>query len=202
MSVAVCLALAAAQAGPAPGPVPPAGAAAEAVPCRSASTWRDDATDADRLRVRDWRGAWNDALTQAKASRRTIDAADPLFQPDAGLDRPLPPPGVYRCRFVKLGGAVALAVRASGRCRVSATGLTKLDGPQRPTGGLYPDTTVRGIFLGTLLLGDELRPLEHGQDTDRDTAGLVERIGPARWRVVLPRPRFESTLDLLELVPG
>jgi hypothetical protein len=32
--------------------------------------------------------------------------------------------------------------------------------------------------------------------------GAVERIGPARWRIALPRPRFESTLDLIELVPA
>ena len=32
-------------------------------------------------------------------------------------------------------------------------------------------------------------------------AGLVERIGDNRWRLVFPYPHFESTLDVLELVP-
>jgi hypothetical protein len=33
-------------------------------------------------------------------------------------------------------------------------------------------------------------------------AGLVERIGARRWRLVLPYPRFESTLDVIEIVPA
>ncbi|MDB5668625.1 MAG: hypothetical protein JWL74_1575, partial [Alphaproteobacteria bacterium] len=35
----------------------------------------------------------------------------------------------------------------------------------------------------------------------RDMAGIVERIGDRRWRIVLPRPSFESIVDVLELVP-
>jgi hypothetical protein len=31
--------------------------------------------------------------------------------------------------------------------------------------------------------------------------GVVERIGENRWRLVLPYPHFESTIDILELVP-
>ena len=33
-------------------------------------------------------------------------------------------------------------------------------------------------------------------------AWIVERIGPARWRLIMPRPAFESTMDVLELVPA
>ncbi len=36
---------------------------------------------------------------------------------------------------------------------------------------------------------------------DRDMAGVLERIGERRWRLVLPYPRFESLLDVVELVP-
>jgi hypothetical protein len=32
--------------------------------------------------------------------------------------------------------------------------------------------------------------------------GMMERIGPARWRLVLPRPAYQSILDLLELRPA
>ena len=35
-----------------------------------------------------------------------------------------------------------------------------------------------------------------------DVAGYVERIGPNRWRLVMPAPAFESKLDVLELTPG
>ena len=39
-------------------------------------------------------------------------------------------------------------------------------------------------------------------DPDRDVAAFVERIGPARWRMVIPRPAFESKTDVIELVPA
>jgi len=32
-------------------------------------------------------------------------------------------------------------------------------------------------------------------------AGYVERVGERRWRMVLPRPTFESIVDVIELVP-
>ena len=57
------------------------------------------------------------------------------------------------------------------------------------------------MFLGTLVLGDETRAMQYGRDQDRDLAGWVERIGDNRWRLILPYPHFESTLDVIELVP-
>jgi hypothetical protein len=57
------------------------------------------------------------------------------------------------------------------------------------------------IFLGTLQLGDENRALRYGDDRERDVAGIIERIGDSRWRLVLPYPRFESTIEVLELIP-
>ena len=57
------------------------------------------------------------------------------------------------------------------------------------------------IFLGAMMLGDESRPLPYGRDAERDMAGIVERVGPLRWRVAFPYPRWESIVDILELVP-
>ena len=31
---------------------------------------------------------------------------------------------------------------------------------------------------------------------------ITERVGDNRWRLIMPYPRFESTLDVLELVPA
>ena len=45
------------------------------------------------------------------------------------------------------------------------------------------------------------RALQYGQDQQRDVAAYVERIGPNRWRLVMPAPHFESQLDVMELVP-
>lgn len=178
----VCLALAAAQPGP----------------CVGASAWRPVATEADRQRLRDNRAAWTEALA---AAGKTVDA-DPLFDPDRALDRPLPPAGTYRCRYVKLGGAAGLVERDWGRCEVGEASLVKRDGPQRPAGAFYSDTPTRGVFLGSLLLGDETRPVRYSRDARRDLAGVVERVDAARWRIALPHPAFESTLDLIELVPA
>ena len=63
-------------------------------------------------------------------------------------------------------------------------------------------TLMLTIFLGTLALGDEARPMPYGRDLRRDMAGFVERIGEARWRLVLPFPGFQSTLDVMEIVPA
>ena len=53
----------------------------------------------------------------------------------------------------------------------------------------------------TLVLGDEARAMQYGRDRERDVAGYVERIGSNRWRMIMPRPHFESQMDVLELVP-
>ncbi|TPG18475.1 DUF4893 domain-containing protein [Sphingomonas koreensis] len=175
-------------------------------------TWRAIATEDDQARLRGWRDAW---MTATEAVRKAgekapLDQDATLFDPDRALPTPLPPVGDYRCRWIKLGSASA-AVEAytaypAAPCRVKMVGkvlrLTVLDGPQRPRGLIFDDETARGVFLGTLMLGDETRPLDYGRDTKRDMAGYVERIGDARWRLVLPQPHFESLLDVIELVPA
>ncbi|MBL7373056.1 DUF4893 domain-containing protein, partial [Escherichia coli] len=40
----------------------------------------------------------------------------------------------------------------------------------------------------------------YGAQPERDQAGVVERIGENRWRVVIPWPKQESKLDLIEIV--
>ena len=66
---------------------------------------------------------------------------------------------------------------------------------------IFPGDALRQVFLGTLVLGDERRAMQYGRDPDRDVAAYVDRIGDSRWRMVIPYPAFESTLDVLELVP-
>lgn len=180
--------------------------------------WRRVATVADRGRLRGWRGAWVDALAQVDP--REIRQEPVLFDPDRSLVDPLPPTGSYRCRTFKLGSRAGIGptFMASGwfACRIGGGGdggdvdgggnsvvsLTKLDGSQRPVGTIFADTNARAIFLGTMELGDEKRPMRYGRDATRDMAGLIERIGTKRWRVVLPYPKFESVLDVVELVPA
>ncbi|MDJ0278013.1 DUF4893 domain-containing protein [Sphingomonas sp. 2R-10] len=184
------------------------GAAAPARP--DGDDWRRVATPADRDRLRRWRDAWLTALPRARtADPGAIAAQGALFVPDAALTGGALPAGRYRCRVYKLGGAGSAmrdftaypafdcVIRDEGRVR----SFYKETGSQRPVGLLFPDGD-RTVFLGTLLLGDERAALQYGQDRDRDMAGVLERIGERRWRLVLPYPRFESLLDVVELVPA
>jgi hypothetical protein len=173
--------------------------------------WREIATDHDRERVRKWRTAWVRALASASAGGHagSIAAEGVLLEPDAALRDAVPPPGDYRCRVLKLGGrgegSLSYVAYPRFDCRISAGAgamdFVKLTGSQRPIGRLFPDSPRRLVFLGTLQLGDEKGTLRYGHDRDRDMIGLLERIGERRWRLAFPYPAFESTLDVVELLP-
>ena len=185
---------------------------AAAVPVLGATPWRSVATRDDRRRLSDWRKEWVKALGQARPKHRAEIAAEgTLLDPDAALAEPLPPPGDYRCRTIKLGaqGTSSLTYVAYPffHCRIEAgpggtLAFSRLDGSQRPVGRIFPDTSRRMIFLGTLQLGDEEGALRYGHDQARDLAAIVERIGRNRWRMAFPRPHFESVMDVTELVPA
>ena len=185
---------------------------AAAVPALGPTQWRALATRDDRRRLRDWRKSWVKALGEARAEHRAeVDAAGPLLDPDAALAEPAPQPGNYRCRTIKLGAQGTSSLRYVAypffRCRIEAgpdSTLTfvRIDGSQRPVGRIFPDTSRRMMFLGTLQLGDEEGAMRYGHDQARDLAALVERVGPRRWRLAFPRPHFESVMDVTELVPA
>ena len=68
--------------------------------------------------------------------------------------------------------------------------------------GLWEDDdSTRLIFLGSLALGDGQQPIAYGEDGKRDMAGVLERIAPFRWRLVIPWPQSTSKLDVFELTP-
>ena len=187
---------------------------AEAVPQREGG-WREVATVTDRGRIREWRTAWLRALAAARAAGHGAEIAreGALLLPDAALPGVSPPAGDYRCRVTKLGarqpGLLDYVAYPAFRCRIGAsTGegggardFTKLTGSQRPIGRLFVDSDRRMVFLGTLQLGDEQGVLRYGHDDDRAVAGLLERVGERRWRLVFPYPHFESLVDVIELIP-
>jgi hypothetical protein len=174
--------------------------------------WRQVITDDDRGRLRDWREAWVKGLQQASAAGYASQVANEgvLLQPDSALGGPGIPNGRYQCRMIKLGskseGMLPFIAYQPFACRVKQErdlqGFAKLTGSQRQVGLIFPNDQLRQVFLGTLVLGDEARAMQYGGDRERDLAGYVERIGPNRWRLVLPYPRFESLVDVLELVPA
>jgi hypothetical protein len=177
---------------------------------RWTAAWREVVTDDDQERLRDWRKSFTDALDAAKKSGHAAEIAreGALLDPDAALGGAIPN-GLYRCRVIKLGAKAAgnldYVAYPAFTCKVRAERnlqrLEKLNGSQRYVGLIFPGDAIRQVFLGTLVLGDEIRALQYGQDQTRDIAGYVERIGPSRWRLVMPKPHFESRLDVMELVP-
>ena len=178
----------------------------------SARDWRTVATESDRARLREWRTAFVDALRAARASGHSAEIAHEgvLLDPDAALGASPIPNGNYLCRVIKLGakvqGMLDYVSYPPFSCRINQAGqlqdFAKLTGSQRPVGSIFPGDPLRQVFLGTLVLGDESRALQYGRDTERDIAGYVERIGPNRWRLIMPRPHFESVMDVMELVPS
>jgi Domain of unknown function (DUF4893) len=174
--------------------------------------WHKTVTSADMNRLRDWRTAFTKAIDKASASgnAESIAREGVLLQPDAALDSAPLFAGSYRCRVIKIGGkakgAQDYVVYPPTPCAVTQEeellGFAKSGGTQRPVGLFFPGDSKRMIFLGTMVLGDERRPLEYGRDSMRDMAGALERVGERRWRIILPYPRFESMLDVIEIVPA
>ncbi len=178
---------------------------------RETANWRDVITSDDRSRLRDWRKSFVEALDAARKSGHSAEILreGPLLQPDAAMPGGRIPDGMYRCRTIKLGarntGLLDYVAYPAFTCRIRPKGqvqdFRKLTGSQRLVGVIFPNDTMRQVLLGTLVLGDEPRALQYGQDQTRDVAAFVERIGPNRWRLVMPEPHFESRLDVMELVP-
>jgi hypothetical protein len=178
---------------------------------RWTTAYKQVISENDRVRLRDWRNSFEDALTAAQKAGHGAEIAreGALLDPDAALAGPAIPNGMYRCRVIKLGakdvGNLDYVAYPGFTCRVRAERqlqrLAKLNGSQRYVGLIFPGDAIRNVFLGTLVLGDERRALQYGQDQARDVAGYVERIGPNRWRLLMPEPHFESKFDVMELVP-
>lgn len=186
------------------------GAAAPEKAAVEETDWRSVATTADRARLRNWREAWTAGIDRARRTDAArIAAQGALFDADRALAGAVPPPGIYRCRVFKLGAqGTAMAEFTSYPdfdCTIDRRGgvsqFYKNNGAQRVAGTIFDGQGGRAILLGTLQLGDEGRPMGYGRDAARDIAGLVDRIGDKRWRIVLPYPQFESIVDVIELVP-
>jgi hypothetical protein len=176
-------------------------------PCAFAAIWQDRVTPIDAAKLKRLDAAWNEALTEARREHRSeLAALGALVRPDAALTNPTPPAGLYRCRTVKLGGNLPYVAYDWFRCRIERSPrgeltLAKISGSQRSFGVLYPDRAKRAVFLGAVSWGTDETAMAYGAKPDRSQAGVLERIGPKRWRLALPWPEYESRLDLIELRP-
>jgi hypothetical protein len=213
LRIAALLLLAGAAAGCATKPVRTGGVMPEVTveaPAKS-GVWRQVATAADQERIGRLSLAWQSALADArKAASDDVRKEGALLKPNAALPRPAPTPGSYNCRLIKLGKASAKSKPYESFkpffCYVEVEGdlltIVKQTGSQRPAGRLWEDdASTRLVFLGSLALGDEQQPVAYGDDPKRDMAGVLERIAPFRWRLVIPWPQSTSKLDVFELTP-
>ena len=183
----------------------------EVGPPSKSEAWKAVATAEDQDRIARLGLAWQEAIADAqKTNAADVRREGKLLLPRSALSRPAPTPGSYNCRLIKLG-----KVAAGGKsyesfkpffCYVEVEDdlltIVKQTGSQRPAGRLWEDDDrTRLVFLGSLALGNEDQPLAYGDDPKRNMAGVLERIGPFRWRLVIPWPQSTSKLDVFELTP-
>jgi hypothetical protein len=183
----------------------------EVGPPLKSEAWKGVATAEDQDRLARIGLAWQEALGDAdKTNGADVRRERKLLQPRAALPRPDPTPGSYNCRLIKLGKATPKGKPFEAFkpffCYVQVEGdqltIVKQTGSQRPSGRLWQDDNpTRLIFLGSLALGDETAPLAYGDDPKRNMAGVLERIAPFKWRLVIPWPQSTSKLDVFELTP-
>lgn len=183
----------------------------EVGPPLKSETWKAVANAADQDRIARLGLAWQQALEEAKRSNPgDVSKEGKLLLPRTGLPRPVPTPGSYNCRMIALGKATPKAKAFESFkpffCYVEVEDdqltIVKQTGSQRPAGRLWEDDDPnRLVFLGSLALGNEDQPLAYGDDPKRNMAGVLERIGAFRWRLVIPWPQSSSKLDVFELTP-
>ncbi len=196
---------------PKPRPTPHAVPQVEVGPPLKSDAWKQVATAADEDRIARLGLAWQEAIADArKGYADEIRKEGVLLKPRSSLPRPAPTPGSYFCRLIKLGKATPKSKAYESFkpffCYVEVEGdlltIVKQTGSQRPAGRLWEDDDpTRLIFLGSLALGDEQQPLAYGDNPKRDMAGVLDRIGPFKWRLMIPWPQSTSKLDVFELTP-
>jgi len=181
------------------------------LPPTKADRWKAVAGADDIDRIRRLPAAWDEGLREARVrNAAAIREEGLLLRPDAALPRPAPTPGSYNCRLVRLGKTDAKSLSfvrfKPFFCYVEVEKdlltIVKQTGSERPAGRLWDDDDpTRLIYLGSLALGNEDQPKAYGEDPKRDMAGVLERIAPMRWRLVIPWGRSGSKVDVFELTP-
>jgi len=180
-------------------------------PPPKSDVWKAVATADDEDRIARLGLAWQEALAEAKkVAPAEVAKEGKLLLPRTALPQPIPTPGSYNCRLLTLGRTTPKAKAFESFkpffCYVEVEEdqltIVKQTGSQRPAGRLWEDDDpTRMVFLGSLALGDEDQPLAYGDDAKRNMAGVFERIGAFRWRLVIPWPQSMSKLQVFELTP-
>lgn len=169
--------------------------------------WRGIAHAEDRAVIDDLGARWQAALDRiARRYATRLKTEGALLEPGSALPLPQLPPGPYWCRLVRIGGQPGYVAYRPDRCEVAgdATGqsLTKQTGQSLPGGWLYSDdAATRLVFLGARRPDKDSAAPGYGTDGAQDIVGVVERVGPFRWRFVMPNSDTPGTIDVMELTP-
>lgn len=172
--------------------------------------WRGTMSAEDAARLEALPATWAAVRGQAERRSKALWVAQAELVADTALDYPALSPGSYNCRLVSLGQKAARgpAVRAFKPffCYVRGEGagglsFTKQTGTDLPGGWLHPDGDRRYVFLGAQQRKPGDNSLGYGAESDRDLAGVVERVAPFRWRLVVPWRGGKPGLDVYELTP-
>lgn len=185
-------------------------AVAEVLPA-DPNSWTSVVTPDDVDRIKRVETAWTSGLAEARPRNAAAIAREgALLDPAGALTRAAPSPGQYRCRVVALGkgtdhrGPVFQAFKPQ-TCFVQAEEklfvLMKATGTSLPGGRLWEDGDKRMIFLGAMADKPGAGAPAYGSDESRNRAGVFERVGDFRWRLVTPWQGSGATLEVMELVP-
>ena len=159
---------------------------------------------ADSTRMNQFEAARVRGLGEALLGTESRDRAlvSALFAPGIEPIDTLPD-GNYRCRTIKLGGILPLTAYTDFSCRISDGGtvIEKTSGSQRFTGTLTPSGDAL-FFQGALHYNDDPAG-RYGADPEMDQVGCLYKVkDQAIYRLEKPYPLFESTHDVIELIPA
>jgi len=173
-------------------------------PVETDTGWRAIARPEDQQRIDAIDARFEAALADLPRRLQPRDAADKqLLDPKAARPLPALTPGGYQCRRLRLGGHAKLTRFKADTCYIKLEGedrlsYTTLSGPLMPGGWLYPDGNNRLILLATDRPASAKAAPAYGTGAGQDLAGVVERLGPMRWRLTIPRA---GEFDIWELKP-
>jgi hypothetical protein len=167
--------------------------------------WRSVASPRDAAAVDSLAARWTEALAAARSAglSRRLAAEHSLLDPATRLARAAPAPGSYRCRSIRVGSP-RWTVSPPGFCYVGVDGgqlslATELRG-LRLGGYLWElKGNDRLVFLGAAVAPGSRTAAAYGDNPERDTGGLVERLGDFRYRLVLPEPAPGRGIIVVEL---
>ncbi len=169
--------------------------------------WRERAANGDEALI----GQLDDLFDQALADARragdggSLEVGRTLYQRDAAQRYTPPPPGRYRCNSTQIGGnGLAFIAYPYFLCEIRVERgrrqLVKLTGSQRPFGYIYRGGTS-GVFLGSMLLGDDVSVPEYGTSQEHDIIARVDRIERRRWRMTMVQRQFPGQINIVDLDP-